>query len=107
MQVGIERTTNGIAARLVPGATAFEEVIPDNRLIRIGIIQSGLTTYPTSDWCSSTRTTASRSNHVGWDTNTLRSMSFWNEVVETYRRGQSVVVYQHFRREKRASLLAD
>jgi hypothetical protein len=96
---------------LLPGATFFDEIIPDDRSRRSSIMASGFHLLRESELMFFDPDNGIEIKSIKRGRSGSSKYLFWDEIAESFGSGKSLLVYQHFPREERnvfvARLFAD
>ena len=91
---------------MLPGAEFFSGIIPDDRHSRSSVIASGFDFLRDSELIffdpdNGIEIKSLKKGHQG-----SCKYLYWDEIVESFRSGKSVLIYQHFPREERNAFVA-
>lgn len=91
---------------MLPGATFFNEIIPDDRNHRSDLMASGFHFLRESELVffdpdNGIEIKSLKRGHLG-----SSKYLFWDEITESFGSGKSVLIYQHFPRKERNSFVA-
>jgi hypothetical protein len=91
---------------LLPGATFADAIVPDHRSERETYFGTVLHELEGADliFLDPDNGIEVPSRPIGWKGSSKYTL--WSEIAAIYQRGQSILVYQHFRREERSRLVA-
>jgi hypothetical protein len=91
---------------LLPGALFFDELIPDQRAARSQVMSRGRALLTESELAFFDPDNGMEVRSCGAGNKDSSRYTLWAEVADQFARGKSVLVYQHFPREKRDGFVA-